>query len=61
MSGRYSNILFYVVFSTKDREPCITPKLRPRLYEYLGGVIRDEFIALLKALNIEYDKWHIGY
>ncbi len=59
MSATYSNILFPVVFSTKDRKPCITPQVRPRLYEYLGGVIRDLFIAFRKAHNIQYDERYI--
>jgi REP element-mobilizing transposase RayT len=33
---------YHLVFSTRRREPLITPALRPRLYEYLGGVIRAE-------------------
>ena len=59
MSGTYSNLLFHVLFSTKDRKPCITPQVRPRLHEYLGGVIRDEFIAFLKAHNIQCDERYI--
>jgi REP element-mobilizing transposase RayT len=31
----------HVVFSTKNREPFITPDLAPRLYPYLGGVVRN--------------------
>lgn len=42
MSGTYSNILLHVVFSTKNREPFITPDLRERLYPIVGGIVRDE-------------------
>ena len=43
MGHTYSNILLHVIFSTKNRSAVITPDLRPRLYEYLGGVARNEF------------------
>jgi len=31
----------HVVFSTKDRQPMITPEIEPELYAYLGGVMRN--------------------
>jgi len=42
MPGTYSQILLHIVFSTKHREPFITPQLTERLYPFIGGVIRDE-------------------
>ena len=30
----------HIVFSTKHREPLITPELAPRLYGYFGGIAR---------------------
>lgn len=42
MAGTYTNILFHVVFSTKGRRALITTELQPRLYEYLGGIVRGE-------------------
>ncbi len=42
MPGTYSQIILHVVFSTKQRRPCITPDIRARLYEYVGGIIRAE-------------------
>ena len=40
MSDSYTNLLYHIVFSTKDRRPLITPEYEPRLYEYIGGTIR---------------------
>ena len=40
MPHSYTNLLYHLVFSTKDRRPLIDETLRPRLYEYLGGTIR---------------------
>jgi REP element-mobilizing transposase RayT len=30
----------HIIYSTKHRETSITPDLKPRLYEYLGGIVR---------------------
>ncbi len=47
MPGTFSNILFHIIFSTKHREPFITPALRDRLYPFVGGIVRDERGTLL--------------
>jgi putative transposase len=40
MSDSYTNLLYHIVFSTKDRRPLITPEYEVRLYDYFGGTIR---------------------
>ena len=35
----YTNLLYHIVYGTKDRAPMITNDLRPRLHEYLGGLV----------------------
>ena len=40
MPHTYTNLLFHIVFSTKDRIPFIKPEFEGRLYEYMGGTIR---------------------
>ena len=40
MGQSYTNLLYHIVFSTKDRKPMITDEVKPRLYDYLGGTIR---------------------
>ena len=42
MPGTYSKLLYHVVFSTKHRVQVIAPAIQPRLYEYLGGIVRGE-------------------
>ena len=37
-----TNLLYHIVFSTKDRHPLITNAIEQRLYEYLGGIIRGQ-------------------
>ena len=36
----YTNLLYHIVYATKERAPLITNALRPRLHEYLGGTVR---------------------
>jgi putative transposase len=40
MPDSYTNLLYHIVFSTKDRRPLITPEHEVRLYDYIGGTIR---------------------
>ncbi len=42
----------HVVFSTKGRAPLITAELQPRLYEYMGGILRADKNCLLAAGGI---------
>jgi putative transposase len=41
MPDSYTNLLYRIVFSTKDRRPIITPEYEVRLYDYIGGTIRS--------------------
>ena len=36
----HTNLLYHIVFATKERAPLITGALQPRLHEYLGGIVR---------------------
>src|SRR6266404_503407 len=36
----YTNLIYHIVYGTKERSPLITNTLRPRLHEYLGGTVR---------------------
>lgn len=40
MSQSYTNLLYHLIFSTKDRRPLIRLDYEPRLYEYIGGILR---------------------
>lgn len=53
MPGTYSQLLFHIVFSTKNREPLIFPEVAERLYPFIGGIIRAEDGALLAIGGIE--------
>jgi putative transposase len=38
----YTNLLYHIVFSTKQRVPLITDELEEELFQYIGGIIRAE-------------------
>lgn len=40
---------YHLVFSTKNRQPMIAAKWKSRLYDYIGGIIRQQGGALLAA------------
>ena len=42
MASTYTHLLYHVVYGTKHRQPLIQPDLRERLYEYIGGIVREE-------------------
>jgi REP element-mobilizing transposase RayT len=41
------------VFSTKERRPLITPEIQPRLFQYIGGIARENKIKLLSAGGVD--------
>ena len=48
MATTFANLLYHIVFSTKDRRPSITPDIRESVYEYMGGILRGEGGILLE-------------
>ncbi|MFN2493386.1 MAG: IS200/IS605 family transposase [Pyrinomonadaceae bacterium] len=48
MPDSYTNLLYHIVFSTKERRPLITTDMEPRLYDYIGGTIRG-----LRGISLE--------
>lgn len=41
MSHTYSNLLYHVVFSTKDRASLMAKQIRPELFAYLGALVKE--------------------
>jgi putative transposase len=37
----YHQLLYHIIFSTKNREPLLTDDIRERTFHYMGGIIRD--------------------
>jgi len=58
MSDSYTNLLYHIIFSTKDRRPLITDAYEPRLYDYIGGTIR-KLGGISLELNGTEDHLHL--
>ena len=39
MAHTFHSLLYHIVFSTRDREPYLPEKVRPRVHAYLGGLV----------------------
>jgi putative transposase len=58
VSQSYTNLIYHLIFSTKDRRPLITNVCEPRLYDYIGGTIRG-LGGVSLALNGTEDHVHL--
>jgi REP element-mobilizing transposase RayT len=58
MPRSYTNLIYQIVFSTKDRKPLIKNESEERLYEYIGGIIRG-LGGILLMINGVPDHVHI--
>jgi putative transposase len=47
MASTLTNLLYHIVFSTKNREPLIRPAFSDNLEKYIAGIIRNEGGILL--------------
>ncbi|HEX5720315.1 MAG TPA: IS200/IS605 family transposase [Thermoanaerobaculia bacterium] len=58
MPDAFTNLIYHLVFSTKERVPLITDAIRERLYAYIGGVVRGQRGILLEIGGVP-DHVHI--
>jgi REP element-mobilizing transposase RayT len=49
MPQSFVSLHHHLIFSTKDRVPLISAEVQPRLFEYIGGILRAEGSALEAA------------
>jgi putative transposase len=49
MPQSFSSLHCHIVFSTKCRLPQIKPDFQPRLFEYIGGILRNHSSPLIAA------------
>jgi putative transposase len=45
----YACLYYHLIFSTKERRPLLSAALRPRLYDYMGSIIRNDQGILVAA------------
>jgi len=58
MPGAYCNLLYHILFSTKERRPLISATIKPRLQDYIGAIVRGEQGELLE-INSVADHVHL--
>lgn len=49
MPQSFGSLYCHIVFSTKLREAWIKSDVQPRLYEYIGGILRNHSSRLIAA------------
>jgi REP element-mobilizing transposase RayT len=49
MPQSFGSLHCHIVFSTKNRQPLIESDLQPRLFEYMGGILRNQSSPLIAA------------
>lgn len=58
MGHTYSNNLFHIIFSTKDRRGLLTDQHREEVHRYIAGIIRNLDCTLLR-INSVSDHAHL--
>jgi putative transposase len=58
MPHSYTNLLTHVIFSTRDRRPDLDDGIRPRVFAYMGGIVREAGGGAL-AINGPADHVHL--
>jgi putative transposase len=49
MPQSFSCMHCHIIFGTKNRDPLLVPDFSPRLFEYIGGTLREQQSVLLAA------------
>jgi putative transposase len=52
MAQTLTSLIVHLVFSTKNRVPIITPEVEPDLFNYMGGILKNNSSPLLAAGGI---------
>lgn len=53
MAHTFTNLLVHAVFSTKGREPWLDSTVRPRLFPYMGGIVRESGASAIIIEGVE--------
>ena len=53
MARTYTSLHYHCVFSTKYRQPWITPQYEAQIWDYLGGIAREHMLHPLRIGGIE--------
>jgi len=53
MANTYTSLHYHLTFSTKNREPWISPTIEARVWAYIGGIARQHKLKALQMGGIE--------
>lgn len=53
MAHTYTSLHYHLVFSTKNRAGYITPAIEQRVWEYIGGIARDNQMTALQVGGVD--------
>ena len=58
MAGTFTNLNYHIIFSAKERRPAIIPEIQTRLYDYMGGIIKNDR-GVLETIGGTSDHVHL--
>ncbi|MFN7946371.1 MAG: IS200/IS605 family transposase [Blastocatellia bacterium] len=58
MANTYSSLYYHLIFSTKNRAAWLKAEIEPRVWEYIGGIARQNKMTALQIGGIE-DHLHV--
>src|SRR5205814_10307567 len=53
MANTYTSLRYHFIFSTKNREPWLTPDIEQRIWAFIGGVARAHNMTALQIGGVE--------
>jgi REP-associated tyrosine transposase len=53
MADTYTSLYYHIVFSTKNRVGYIKPEIEQHVWEYIGGIARENKMAALQVGGVE--------
>lgn len=53
MANTYTSLHYHIIFSTKNREPWLVPKIEKRVWQFMGGIARTHKMTALQLGGVE--------
>src|SRR2546423_819679 len=53
MANTYTSLHYHLIFSTKNREPWLTPDIEQRIWAFIGGIARAHRMTALQVGGVE--------
>jgi REP element-mobilizing transposase RayT len=53
MANTYTSLHYHIIFSTKNRQPWLTPDIEQRIWAFIGGIARAHYMTALQVGGAE--------